>query len=265
MLLVQLVVALLAGCVVAWFLGTDWFPTVSAAVDRLPMQGAIKSGQLDWSVQSPQSLAESRYLAFAVDLNHAGQARSPSHIQVEFGRTDIRLYSLFGRLQAPYPKDYVVAFNFQELKPWWGAWEPVFLAVAAMGCAFGLLLAWAVLATVYCLPAWLLGLYLNRELSFCGSWRLAGAALMPGALVMTAAIGVYGLGGLDVIRLIAAAVLHLALGWLYLILGALAVPKIQGELDPKVNPFTNAPVGQAPAGEQSQKFEPSNPFRASRD
>jgi hypothetical protein len=265
LLLMQVLVALLVLGAVLWFLTSAWFPTVRAGIDRLPMQGAIISGRMNWSGDAPQSLAESRFLAFAVDLNHEGRARSPAHIQVEFGQNDVRIFSLFGCLQAPYPKSYRIAFNLQELKPWWGAWEPAILAIAAGSVLLSLFLAWAVLATLYCIPAWLLGLYLDRALAFCGSWRMAGAALMPGALVLSGAIGLYCLGGMDVVRLVTAFVLHLVLGWVYLILGALATPKLQSSLDSNANPFTTTVLPPDARREKSQESEPSNPFRPSGD
>src|SRR5205807_1820555 len=72
---------------------------------------------------------------------------------------------------------------------------------------------------------WLLGFFANRDLSARGSWRLAGAALMPGALFLSGAIVLYGLGGLDPIQLAAAAGAHLLIGWIYIIAGVLAVSR----------------------------------------
>jgi hypothetical protein len=255
---------LVAGTVV-WFLATDWFPTISAAIEHLPEQGAIQSGRLSWSGPSPQSLAESRFLGVAVDLSHSGQTRSPAHLHVELGQTDMRVYSLFGFLTAPYPRSYVIFFNSQESKPWWGAWAPMILAVVAGAGVLGLMTSWAALATVYCLPVWLLGLYLNRELTFCGSWRLAGAALMPGALLMTAAIVLYGLGDLDVIQLTVGLALHFLLGWVYLILSALAAPKLNSGLVPKVNPFAPAQTSPGNDAQKSSKPVSTNPFQARGD
>ena len=258
--------ALLVAGTVVWFLTSAWFPTVRAGIDRLPMQGAIISGRMNWFGDAPQSLAECRFLAFAVDLNHKGQARSPAHIQVEFGQNDIRIFSLFGCLQAPYPKSYRIASTSQELKPWWGAWEPAILAIAT-GSVVGSACSSSGQSLQPCIVSryGCLGLYLDRALAFCGSWRLAGAALMPGALVLSAAIGLYGLGGMDVVRLVTAFALHLVLGWVYLILGALAGPKLQSSLDSKTNPFTTTALHPDATGEKAQKNESSNPFRPSDD
>ena len=61
LLLVQFIVALLAAVSVAWFLDDACFPTVLAAIQKLPTAGEIRSGKLDWRGDSPQMLAEGRF------------------------------------------------------------------------------------------------------------------------------------------------------------------------------------------------------------
>src|SRR5439155_10148964 len=131
--LVQLLAAMLVAGTVLWVLNARWFPVVSAAVEHLPETGAIHAGRLECGGEPVQPLAESRFIAFAIDLQHAGQARSPSQIQIEFGQSNLRIYSVFGLAEIRYPVSLAVPFNFQELKPWWGAWAPVVLAMAALG------------------------------------------------------------------------------------------------------------------------------------
>jgi hypothetical protein len=264
LLLVQLVTAVLAAGSTVWALSHCWFPVINSSIDHLPQQGAIQGGRLNWTGESPQSLAENRFLSLAVDLDHSGLVRSPSQIQVEFGRASIKVYSLFGWMAIPYPGTYSFAFNYQELKPWWGAWAPVILALAAAGVVAGLLMTWMVLATVYCLPAWLIGLYLNRELTLCGSWRVAGAALVPGALVMSGAIIFYALAALDLVRLMASVVFHFMLGWVYLVLSAAAAPKLKSELLAPGNPFSEVLDSEKTSDKEPKKAE-TNPFRLSRD
>lgn len=264
LLLVQFLVALLTAVVVVWFVGNDWFPTIRTAIEQLPDQGSIRSARLDWRGDSPRLLAESRFLALAVDLRHGGEARSPAHLQVELGQTDVRVYSLFGCLQVPYPRGYVIALNVAELKPWWGAWAPALLALVALAVLAGLVVSWAVLATLYCLPAWLLGLYCDRELSLCGSWRLAGAALMPGALVMTALMGLYALAAMDVVHLVAAWALHILLGCGYLIFGVLTMPRLRMARSPKTSPFARIDPNPDKPSDKPASSEPSNPFSPKR-
>jgi hypothetical protein len=99
-----------------------------------------------------------------------------------------------------------------------------------------LVVSWACLATVYCLPVWLIGFFANRDCSLGGSWRLSGAALMPGAFLMCAAILMHGWGALDLVRLAVAGALHLIVGWIYLVVSPLCLPRHQATTA-KVNPF----------------------------
>jgi hypothetical protein len=236
LLLVQLIVALLTAGAVVWFLHNCWFPTIGEAIRALPAQGELRSGKLDWTGASPASLAEGRFLAISVDLEHTGQARSPAHVQVEFGRVDFRVYSLFGCGQGAYPPGGALAFNRTVLWPWWGAWAPAILAIVVGAVVAGLMSIWAVLATLYCLPVWLIGFFANRECSLSGSWRLAGAALMPGALLMGTAICMYGLNILDPLRLAMIGGVHLVMGWVYLFLSPLCLPRYIA-VAPEGNPF----------------------------
>jgi hypothetical protein len=175
-------------------------------------------------------------LAIVVDLDHAGEARSPAHVQVEFGRTDCKVFSLFGYARAAYPRGWTVAFNRGELGPRWGAWAPAILAIVAGLVVASLMVTWACLATVYSPLAWLVGFFARRELSLRGSWYLAGAALMPGALVLCGAIVLYGWGALDIVRLTVAAALHLVMGWVYVLASPLRLAR-KTVATGKENPF----------------------------
>jgi hypothetical protein len=248
LLLVQFIVALLAAGALVWFLRGAWFSAIGEAITRLPAQGAIRSGALDWPGEPAVKLAENHFLALAVDLSHAGAVRSPAHLQVEFGRNDVELISLGRSLRIPYRRDWLLMLNRTGLEPWWGAWGPALLGLAAALAVTGLMLSWGVLATLYCLPAWLAGFMANRALTLGGSWRLAGAALMPGALLMTAAILAYGLGALDLIQLAVAAAVHIVLGWVYLIAGLLSLPRHAAAPTGPANPFSEPVRPPGPEG-----------------
>ncbi len=235
-LLVQFIVALLAAGLVVWFVHKAWFPTVGEAIRNLPLEGTIDSGHLEWPGPSSECLAEGRFLALVVDLDHTDEAHSPAQVQVEFGRQDFMVFSLFGYFQSPYPRDRVVPFNRTELGPWWGAWAAPILAIVAGAVVAGLMVIWACLATLYWLPVWLIGFFADRDCSLGGSWRLAGAALLPGALLMCAAILTYGWGALDLVRLTAAGAVHLVMGWVYLVVSPLRLPR-HPEANANINPF----------------------------
>ena len=88
-----------------------------------------------------------------------------------------------------------------------------------------LLLSWWLLATVYFLPAWLLGFFTNRDLNLRASWKLSGAALLPGALLMAAGVWLYGLGFLGLVSFGFLFAAHFVLGWTYLFLSQLFLPR----------------------------------------
>lgn len=219
--IVQSIFALIAAAAVVWLLADGIFPVINDAIEQLPDAGSIHGGRLDWRDDSPVMLAEGKILAISVDVEHGGTLRSPADFQLEFGRDDLRLYSLFGEAYVPYPDDYLIAANRGDARPAWGAWAPDLLGLAAIGTFFGLLLVWAVLATVYCLPVWLLCFFANRDLNLFASWRLAAAALMPGALLLSLALALYECGGFDLVQLCFAFGMHLVIGWIYLFVSPL--------------------------------------------
>ena len=252
--LVQLLVAVAAAAGLAWAIHSCWFGIISAAVDHLPAQGSIRGGKLLWDTDSPQVLAENRFLAITVDLDHQGQARSPAHLQVEFGRSRVRVFSLLGFLDRAYPRGYTIAFNRAELIPWWGAWAPAFLAIIVGGAVAGLLGVWQVLAVLYAPAAWLVAFFANRSLTFRQAIRLAGAALMPGALAMLAAILFYALALLDPIQLLAALALHFVLGWVFVFVSPFFLPRHpEAPASPRQNPFDRTkPAAPTPDGTGAQ-------------
>jgi len=249
---VQFVFALIAASTVAWFVDRDWFPIITQAIKQLPTEGEIRSGRLTWNGDSPVSLGENRFLALAVDLKHEGQVHSPAHIAVELGEQDFKIYSLLGYMEGRYPPKWWIGFNRTEATPWWGAWAPPILGIVALLVIPSLLLCWAILATVYAGPAWLAGFFANRDLKLGPSWRLSGAALMPGCVLLTTAIILYGLGFLDLIRLGLGVAAHLVIGWVYIWLSIRKLPLHPQIAAAKPNPFTarNEPTSEKTKGQQ---------------
>ena len=238
LLVVQVLVASLAAAVVVWVLSHGVFPTIDAAISQLPEAGTIHSGKLDWQDDSPVLLAEGRILAFSVDLEHGGTLRSPADFQFEFGRDSVRIFSLFGEQDLAYPPGYELAANQTDAGPAWRAWVPDLLGLAAIATFLGLLLTWMLLATIYWLPVWLVCFFSNRDLGLGASWKLAGAALMPGALLLSLSLVLYDLGCFDVLQLSLAFGLHLVLGWIYLFVSPMFLNRVLPA--GKKNPFNQA-------------------------
>ena len=122
------------------------------------------------------------------------------------------------------------------------------------------MVSWAFLATLYFLPVWLIAFFANRHLSLRGSWRLAGAALMPGSFFLTTALLFYGLGVIDLVRVVVAAALHLIIGWVYLFASSLKLPPHPAEASLQKNPFASKPEGtKAPPEDAPNRIEPPSP------
>ena len=246
LLIFQLIVALVACASVLWLLNNGYFPTVSKALEKLPDKGEIRSGKLDWLGEPRQLLAENRLSAFNVDLEHSGQLRVPAHFQFEFGAETLRVYSSLNFFtDVPYSEGWIFAFNRSELVPKWGAWRLPILVLTAIAVMIWLMLTWTILATVYAVPVWLYGFYINRELTLRGSWKLAGAALMPGALVMAATFLLYDFGLFDLLTLTVIMGSHILLGWIYLGVSPLFLPRHPTEAGRKRNPFVSSKPDQA--------------------
>jgi hypothetical protein len=128
--------------------------------------------------------------------------------------------------------------NRPELEPWWGAWQTTLLGLSAAAVMVVLLLSWFVLATLYFPISRLVAYYTDRELTWAGSWRLAAAALMPGALLLTLALVLYGGAALDLVRLGLFGAMHLVVGWIYVAFSPLTLPRLPSETPTPRNPFT---------------------------
>lgn len=238
--LVQALFALGAAAAGTWFLARAWCPTIEAALERLPQSGEIRNGRLLWSGPTPARLSEGTFLALNVDLDRSGGLRSTADVEVEFGRSSVVFRSLLGEAELAYPQRGALAFNQPELKPQWGAWKPALLLGAGAVMFLALWLCWQVLAIVYAPVVWLIGFYADRELTWAGSWRLSGAALMPGALWLTLATVLYGAALMDLVRWLVAFGAHVVIGWVYLVVGAFGAPRRPEALARK-NPFAVGP------------------------
>jgi hypothetical protein len=239
--LVQLIFASVAAICVVWFGHHAWVPTISQAIGQLPAQSEIRHAKLNWAGPTPASLAENRFLSISIDLNHEGHARSPAHVQVELGRATVKILSLLGFVEVPYPTGWRIGLGRAEAEPWWGAWMPPLLALSGILTIISLLMIWAMLGVLYLFPGWLLAFFANRNLAFKGIWRLAGAALLPGSLFLSGGIVVYGLGALDLPLVGLAAAAHLLIGWIYLATAIWCLPVQAEGATAKANPFAAKP------------------------
>jgi hypothetical protein len=240
LLLVQGLVALAVGLAAAWFCHDAYVPVVSKAIHQLPEQGEIRGQQLNWRGDSPVLLAENRFLALNVDLTDSREIRSVAHVQIELGRSKFKVHSLFGHLTVSYPAGWVLAVNRAELLPLWGAWRPVLLVGVVAVAGGGVMVSWFLLGLVYAGPVRFYAAVLKRHLSWWQAWKLSGAALLPGALLLVVALSCYDLGVMDLVQLVFVYLAHIVAGWVYLLISPpFLVRSSVGR--PTGNPFVAGP------------------------
>jgi len=240
LVIVQFIVALLAAGSVSCFMAVAWFPVVGMAIERLPEKGAIRRGQLDWTGASPCLLAETSFLSVTVDVANSQPTGQSADVQLEFHEGGFKIRSLFGSLTSPYPKDWTIALNRAEVEPRWGAWQPFLLVGIGVGVVIIVMAIWLVLATFYSLPLRLLSFYSDRVVSWSGCWRMAGAAQLPGALLMSGGILLYGFNRLNLIGVLFAWLLHVVVAWIYIGCAPTRLSRLSGSPRRRDNPFGGA-------------------------
>lgn len=251
----QFIIAGVTAAVMLWFLRTNWYPVVSEAIAHLPEQGLIQNQQLSLPLSFAGPLSENRYLAFIADPEGIGTPTLATDLRIEFHRRGAAVCSVFGCIPVDYPEGFVIQFNRPELESHWGAWRPTVSWGAALGTIVWLLLSWTVLATAYCPFVRLYAFYKDRQLTIAGSWKLSAAALLPAALLAGACIVLYGLGVMNLLQFLIFWSLHLAVGWVYLAVSPLRLPRVSDAVPKTKNPFGDGP---APSTDQpSDKAAPA--------
>jgi hypothetical protein len=258
LLIAQTVVALLTVAAVLWFLDTGWFPAIRDAISQLPETGAIENGQL--VLPRPSPLPETRLLTMVVNLDSKARRNVLGDLRVEFRRETFGLCSFLGCWSWNYPLEKTIPFNQPDLQSHWGAWATMIHLCTALAVFMGLFASWFVLATIYAPMVRLFAFFKDRELTLAGSWKLVGAALLPGSLLVSGALVLYGLGFLDLPRFLAVWLLHFFVGWAYLLVSPRRLPAVADAL-PRAhrNPFGN-PTAEPPSANpfERNKRSPAN-------
>lgn len=262
LLLLQSIVAVFVAVTVVLLLSRCWFPVVTKAVQGLSNFGAVRGAQLAWPMGEAVVLAESRFLGLVVDMEASGSTGQTADLQIEFTRERIKLASLLGYTSFPYPGGIEIELNRQSLDPRWNAWRPAFLFGGAFATSLFLFASWFALATLYALPVRVLAWFAGRTASLGKSWRIAAAALLPGAVWMGGAILLYAIEQLSLVGLGVAFGLHFVFAWVYVLGAPFCLPRKGDDvLATGANPFTPEPAAakqEAPAPSTAS----SNPFQA---
>ena len=136
----------------------------------------------------------------------------------------------------------------------------------ATGGAFATVLflfaSWSVLSVFYALPVRVLAWLAGRVASLGKSWRVASAALLPGAAWMGGAMLLYALEHLSLIGLGVAFGLHFVVGWVYVIGAPFCLARqAEGALTIGGNPFTPVPAAEMSLAPAPVSPASPNPFQ----
>ncbi|MGC8742936.1 MAG: hypothetical protein ACP5T0_03540 [Verrucomicrobiia bacterium] len=226
--------------------------SISRAINKLPQSGEIVSGKLNnWETNSNTALVEGKFVSIYVNSSDQEDSSDNADLQIVFARDELRFRSLLGWLTVKYPEQLDLPLNYKQLWPLWGAYQTAIIAAVFLSSVVFLILIWTFLAFAYSLLYIAFARVLKRMTGGkSGAFKIAGASLIPGALIMTFGLLTYSFGYIDLITLLIVFCSHILIAWIYLFLSLFSLPKIPED---KENPFVNAP-------RHSQTGKSSNPF-----
>lgn len=250
----QVLVAATSALVAAWALQGTWGGAVRRAAEALPAPGEIRDGRLYWQGETPAILHHGPFLSLVVDPAGLRGSALTADVTLSLEEQGLGVRSIFGWANLPYPPELQVRLERLELTGVLAAWTGPVLLWSGGAIFVGLFLSWAALATVYGTVLWALAGFLGRTPSYGVAWRLAGASLLPGAVLLAAAIGLYASRQLGFLGLLFAFPLHVAVGWVYCLGGLARLRK------PAANPFHRSAQPAQP-NRATATGDPQNPFQ----
>jgi hypothetical protein len=242
LLAVEFAVSLLSASSVVCLFYVAWEPSLREVISHLPDSSAIRRGYLEWTGPTPARLTDGAFVSIVVDAADAGEMGQVADLQFELRRTHFRVRSLLGYIALPYPPALEIPMNRVHWEPWWGAWHPMVSAALGLFVIVALLTVWGLLAAIYAPIVRVIAFYTDRQITVAGSWRLASASLMPGALLINAALIAYAFGQIILIQLLSTALVHLVVAWVFVIFAPLWLPRLGSVPSNSRNPFARPPI-----------------------
>jgi hypothetical protein len=126
------------------------------------------------------------------------------------------------------------------------------MTVVVVASTVTMLVSWWVVGLIYVPLVKVFTLFADRRITWAGAWRLGMAALLPGALMVAAAILLYAFGTIDLFRLALLYLLHVIAGLFFVITSPYFLPAVD-PLKPGRNPFGSASNAARPASPFSRR------------
>lgn len=220
----QVGVALLSACAVMWFLHQSVFPVIGRAIAQLPEEGSLRLGELHLPAGTSPIISENGWMALRVDLESPADLALLRDLEIRFGPNAVRLCTGVGALTFIYPPTWLAPFNRLELTTWWEAWQAMLVVAVGFMTVCALLLTWWALATLYAPLPRMLAFFGDRDLPLDGAWRMSAAALLAGAVFLSAGFFAFGLGWIRLPQFLLFFGVHWVLPIVYLVIGTTVLP-----------------------------------------
>ena len=248
------VIAAIAGSLML-LLGQHWSPVLDSAISKLPEQGGLTEGRLQWPETQSETLAGNRFLRIIVDPNGEQQHGQLADFQIELRSESWVVGSILGYLEFPYA---LQTFQINRTKqiPWWGSRRPFLLIGISLsiGLAYGFVCL--LLGLIGFWPSKTVAYFSDRQGGFGPLLRLSTAAwLPPGALLSTASL-CYALNLLPLMGFLIMIPIYCMVGWVYLFFSPFFLPCA---VHSGRNPFDGEEEQETPAEELEQSGS-GNPF-----
>jgi len=235
-------------------LGQHWAPVLDTAISRLPEQGGLNEGRLQWpATHQSGSLAGNQFLQIIVDPNGKQQHGQLADCQIELRSESWVVASILGYMEFPYARQ-TFQINRAKQIPWWGSRRPFLLI--GISLSFGLAYGFAslLLGFVGIWPSKTVAFFSDRQGSFWSLLRLSTAAWLPPGALMAAACLCYALNLLPLMGLLIMIPLYCVAGWIYLFFSPFFLPSVACS---EGNPFDREE--ETPA-EELEQSDSKNPF-----
>ena len=235
LLLVQFLFSLLLFWAVVWFANRNYAPIITSVIKELPETGKLENRKL---LDVDEHLeGEGKFLSIAVDTIDIRDTGN-GDVQIGFGETNFVVCSFlsasWGCLSFSYPTESV-DISRSVVQPWWGARQPFLIAGFGGMILIATMIGIALIAFVLMWLARYVAYFADRRLTNFEAWKYSVAAQLPGVVVLSAAVFLYGVQAMDLLGLGVFYVLHIVVDVVYL-LGAIAfLPRIDGVITS--NPF----------------------------
>jgi len=222
---VQVLVAVATMFCVLTFFCSCYFPVINGSIQKLPQDSVgIQNGELHWNIKG-KLLDQNKFLAITVD--ESGQAvGAESDCLISITKDRLRIANNCGyHSLIPYPRDFSFSLNKNDIYPWWLAWRIPMLFLIAIASILSLFIVWQVLSAIYSPLIKGIAWVYRKKITWSGAYALAGAALMPGAVIMCLSIVGYTGRLYSLEGLVIAMPLHLIVGWVFLLISPFFLEK----------------------------------------